>query len=508
MSLNWKEIDLILSELNFEHGKIQEALQPEFHILYLGIYAASSLHHLFINLEQNAVRLHLGKRPARKPKKAQRFQQLLQSRLVGASINNIAHLNQDRIILFSCKKRRSEAAYEDLRLYLRLWSNNANVILYDEKNRIIDALYRRPAQKIMPKEKMPSQDFALYKKKKEVNIREWQPLSQKNATPFNDYICRSYEEKKEEKNLKKEIDNLLAVLYKRIPYLEKSIGTTKKQLIYHSEFKQFLAIGNEILTRLQDIKEGQEWLSMSDPDDTASLQAHLDTTLSPSQNAELYFQKYKKSQKILLKLQEKLKSLEKNYAEALRAKTLLLELTDTVRTEPDSTGSINSTDTRQKLFEAQKIIRHSVLSKRIESEKKIPSPSARKEVAGIRLEADKYQYLIGRNAKENDSLLRHAARGNDTWVHVRGRVGAYVFIRSNNKNSIPLDRLKLAGQLAALFSKCRHKSLVELHYTQVKNLRRIPKKTGLVSVQRDKNLNIEFDSNAARALLNTAEKGR
>ena len=101
---------------------------------------------------------------------------------------------------------------------------------------------------------------------------------------------------------------------------------------------------------------------------------------------------------------------------------------------------------------------------------------------------------MGRDANENDELLRHNVRGSDMWLHVRDFSGGYVFIKARPGKTVPLDILLDAANLAVYYSKARNNSKVDLYYTQVKHLRRAkngPK--GLVLPSNEKNLCITPD---------------
>jgi predicted ribosome quality control (RQC) complex YloA/Tae2 family protein len=108
---------------------------------------------------------------------------------------------------------------------------------------------------------------------------------------------------------------------------------------------------------------------------------------------------------------------------------------------------------------------------------------------------------VGRNAAENDELLRHNVKGSDWWLHVRDYSGGYVFIRAKKEKSVPLEILLYAGNLAVYHSKARKNGEADLYYTQVKFLRRAknaPK--GTVLPTQEKNLHIKIDAEKLRRL--------
>ena len=127
--------------------------------------------------------------------------------------------------------------------------------------------------------------------------------------------------------------------------------------------------------------------------------------------------------------------------------------------------------------------------------------TARKGV-GLVIRSGAFTLLVGRNAKENDELLRHHTRGNDWWVHTRDYSGGYVFIKDIRGKSVPLEVLLDAAMLAIHYSKARKAGKADLYYTQVKYLRRAkggPK--GLVIPTQEKNLSVVLDEERLRWLL-------
>ncbi|ETZ18441.1 Fibronectin-binding protein [Borrelia duttonii CR2A] len=111
---------------------------------------------------------------------------------------------------------------------------------------------------------------------------------------------------------------------------------------------------------------------------------------------------------------------------------------------------------------------------------------------------------MGRNAKENDELLRSWAKGNDYWLHTRDYPGAYVFIRNKKDKTPPLEVLIDAGNLCVFYTKpAKQAGKADLYYTNVKYLRKIKgEKKGLVIPHREKNLNIKLDLKILNKLKN------
>jgi predicted ribosome quality control (RQC) complex YloA/Tae2 family protein len=80
--------------------------------------------------------------------------------------------------------------------------------------------------------------------------------------------------------------------------------------------------------------------------------------------------------------------------------------------------------------------------------------------------------LVGKGAAENDELTVRVARGNDVWLHARGRPGAHVVIRLPKGGSPDQETLLDAAHLAAHFSDARGETAPEVVYTRAKWVRK------------------------------------
>jgi predicted ribosome quality control (RQC) complex YloA/Tae2 family protein len=139
MSLNWKEIDLILDELDLAGAQIQSAAQSAFDIIGLRVHKMGITRQLLIALSPGACRFHETFKPFPKSDKPLRFAQFLNSRVVNGWIEEAAQLGDNRIIRLLIKRGENR-----FRLYIRLWSNAANCIVTDEQGVVLDAMRRLP----------------------------------------------------------------------------------------------------------------------------------------------------------------------------------------------------------------------------------------------------------------------------------------------------------------------------------------------------------------------------
>ncbi len=82
------------------------------------------------------------------------------------------------------------------------------------------------------------------------------------------------------------------------------------------------------------------------------------------------------------------------------------------------------------------------------------------------------EILVGKGAAENDQLTTRLARGNDLWLHARGRAGAHVVLRLARGKAPDQEALLDAAHLAAHFSEARGEASPEVVWTRAKHVRK------------------------------------
>ena len=141
MSLNWREIDLVLGELDIVGAQVQKVIQPSYDTLVLSLYKPGVATELLFCVAHGACRLHATTLPVPKSEKPQRFMELLRAQIRGARIESVEQLGSERIVRLRIGRDDGERL-----LYARLWSGAANLILTRTDGSIIDALARKPSK--------------------------------------------------------------------------------------------------------------------------------------------------------------------------------------------------------------------------------------------------------------------------------------------------------------------------------------------------------------------------
>jgi predicted ribosome quality control (RQC) complex YloA/Tae2 family protein len=209
-------------------------------------------------------------------------------------------------------------------------------------------------------------------------------------------------------------------------------------------------MGEAILAYAYQIEGGQselvvEWVAGEPP-----LQVALDPNLSPSENAQAYFRRYRKAQRgaIQIPAQRAQVEVEEEYLDQLAHDLALAEN----RPEIDAVGGA--------LAGAGYI-----KGKRRPSS----SPPAQPMRFGS---PDGLTVWVGKNALQNEELTFRRAAPEDMWLHARGMPGAHVIVRAEG-GAIPEWTIEWAAGLAAYYSRGRDDTQVEVDVVPRRHVRHL-----------------------------------
>lgn len=107
---------------------------------------------------------------------------------------------------------------------------------------------------------------------------------------------------------------------------------------------------------------------------------------------------------------------------------------------------------------------------------------------------------VGRNKKENLALTLKVARGNDVWLHLRGRPSSHAIVPVPGGKSASLETLLDAAQLIIHYGGGADWGTTEVDYTFRKYVKRIPK-SDEVSYTQEKTLLVKPDRARLARLL-------
>jgi predicted ribosome quality control (RQC) complex YloA/Tae2 family protein len=472
LSLNWREIDAVLEEIPLEDALIRDIRQPTHPQLILELYTPGRPFRVLFSFANPTCRLHLlcPSRRFDKTAKAQRFVSFLRAHIRGGRIVAAGQIDGQRIVRIEVKK-----AGRTVFLWCRLWASAANMIVTDSNGIILDALYRRPKRgETSGGTYSVEQDIASTSSRSSATLDSFSIRDLPGPGSFNQRVERFYFALEENREASKLRLSLLTRLRREENRLLAAVESFERRMNQYGDPVTFKKLGDLILSNIHVLKRGDRWLKASDSDDPQKIwDIELDPLATPAQNAESYYRRYRKAKSGIKNLEE----------EQRQQRRRLDQISRRIRALEHEETSLESL--RQQMLES---------GRKSREEKQGAAP-------GLSFTSGAYRILVGRNARENEALLRNHVRGNDTWLHARDYPGGYVFIRSIPGKSVPLDTLLDAANLALLYSKARDSARAEVFYTQVKYLKRIKDaKTGRIIPTQEKNLHIKLDAGRIRRL--------
>jgi predicted ribosome quality control (RQC) complex YloA/Tae2 family protein len=475
MSLNWREIALIIEELPLEGSLIQRVHQIGFHALVWELHhPQTGFWQLYVEIGTPEARMHRitgspGTYRRKKTLKLQRFIQYLRAHVEGGKIISASLPTHDRIVVWKIQR-----GGQILQIVLRFFSGpGANVFVCDESLLIRESFFRRPKR-----DEISGKQLSII----EVPYTAFPIRPYPTEQTFNTFIEQTYTESAES-----DLDHLIAQVEQirdaQIDRIKSELRTASETVKHQADFETFRISGDLLSASAHLIKSQQKWIEVPDFTSENHVTIELDPSRTVGENIAAYYRQYQKRKVSyemavarVTELSEQLDQITRHYAQLLDREEL------------------NLAELRKELKQEQ--------------QGKIPPSSPYAQAPGLQFTSSIFTLLVGRNAKENDQLLRRWAKGNDWWLHTRDVPGGYVIIKGKSGKSIPLETLLDAGNLALLFSKAKEARKADLYVTQVKYLKR-PKggKAGLVLPTQEKNITIELDDDRIKKLFAQQQSG-
>lgn len=246
------------------------------------------------------------------------------------------------------------------------------------------------------------------------------------------------------KELTKRLQNEIEKNKKKVLILEEELEEGKTA----DRFQQY----GELLTAYSyQIPSGSKEttvINYYDPEGS-ELTISLDPQKSVLENAQSYFQRYKKAKAARKWNKEQIViALEENqYLE-----TLLVQL---------GQASLSELEQIQDELVEEGWLKP-VAKKGLKRKQVLPLPTSYTATDGTTI-------LVGKNNKQNDYLTHRIAHSQDLWLHTKDIPGSHVVIRHYNGSE---ETLREAATLAAFFSKARQSSQVPVDYTYVKYVKK------------------------------------
>lgn len=283
-------------------------------------------------------------------------------------------------------------------------------------------------------------------------------------TMYEDKTCRQYDSiskvienfygekdvigriRQKSADLRKSVTTMLERCNKKMDLQRKQIKDTEKK-------DKFKVYGELLNTYGYQLTPEDKTLTCMNYYTDEEITIPVDNTLSPSENAGKYFDKYNKMKRTFTAVTEQMKE---NQETVEHLESILTEL-DIARKEEDLLYI------RQELSEWGYIKKHAARGKK---GSRMPKSKPLHFIS-----SDGYDIYVGKNNYQNEEITFRMATGNDWWFHAKNMPGSHVIVKCNGEEP-PIRTFEEAASLAAYFSKGKGSDKLEIDYTQKKNVKK------------------------------------
>ncbi|MBR6728895.1 MAG: NFACT family protein [Clostridia bacterium] len=263
-----------------------------------------------------------------------------------------------------------------------------------------------------------------------------------------------YHEKDKKERMTRRSAHLTKVVSSNLERCAKKLQVQTAELADTEKREIWRQYGELITANMYQMEKGLEHISVQNYFDESlpMVVIPLDSTLSPSANAQRYYKKYNKAKTA--------------HAELLRQMDLAQQELSYLESVEEA---LSRAETSQELAQigdelaAQGYIRTPKDNRR---KKENPvTPDSYKTTDGFML-------LAGKNNKQNDYVTCKLAHNKDLWFHAKNIPGSHVVLKFEPDRPFTNEAITQAAALAAMLSKAKSAEKVPVDYTEIKYVKK------------------------------------
>lgn len=517
------------------YGKVDKIIQPNKNDVIVFIRNNRITYKLLLSINAENARTHITQDTSiSNPIKPFNFCMVLRKYLVGSKLISISQVSNDRILNFTFENSNELGDKEIKTLVIEMMGKYSNIILISKTGTIVDSIKHIDFETSSVREVMPGRKYILPLTNDKLNpfsiseeifsnrIHQASNLSScfiglssllnkeniNSYTNFLDFINREttpviftsgseyidfyftpltnystymafnsiseaidtyYQNKIKKQALQSKKSNLLSIVNDLKNKLTKKLKIAEEKIESTKDMEDLRIEGELLSSNLYRILPYTKEIKLLNYYTNENTTIKLDENLSPSQNVQKIFKKYNKLKNTLnsCTLQKKQLQNELNYI-------------DTLSFEIQMQAEIEDLYEIEEELQNQNFIKKQTLKKT-----SIKKPYLKFFYKG-------FDIFVGKNNIQNDNLTFSVANKKDLWFHVKNAPGSHTILKVNNETVIPTDVLEFAASLAAYYSKLKNSSKVEIDFTEVKNVKKIPgAKPGMVIYENYKTIYIK-----------------
>lgn len=278
------------------------------------------------------------------------------------------------------------------------------------------------------------------------------PENIRNMPDISSLIEAYYSEKNVVTRIRQKSSDLRRIVQTALERNVRKYDMQMKQMADSEKKDKYRVWGELLNTYGYSAAEGDKSITVNDYYTGKDISIPLDPTLSASQNAKKYFDRYTKLKRTAMALEEQMKDVSESIEQLESIATAL----DIAKKEEDLI------QIRQELSESGYIKSHPQGKGRREKIKSQPFHY---------LSSDGFDIYVGKNNFQNDELTFKMANGGDWWFHAKKIPGSHVVLLTGGRD-VPDRAFEEAAALAAFYSKGKNQEKVEIDYLKRKDVKK------------------------------------
>ena len=286
--------------------------------------------------------------------------------------------------------------------------------------------------------------------------------------------------------MKQRSNDLLKFLANLSERTVRRVATQKEELSISTEREYLKNCGDIISANMYSMQKGQKSANLINfySPQQEEIEIKLDPRLTPSQNAQKYYNEYRKAATAEKKLIELIKQGEEEISYIDSVFDLLVRARseaelDAIRRELSGEGYIKNYGAKYK--KTEKLSPYKYIS------------------------SDGFTILSGRNNIQNDKLTLKDSKNYDMWFHTQKIPGSHTVVIADGKE-IPNRTLEEAAIIAAYNSKARESTKIPVDYTRIKYVKKpVGAKPGMVIYETYQTAIVDPDPELVEKLSNNSK---
>lgn len=275
----------------------------------------------------------------------------------------------------------------------------------------------------------------------------------KNNTRFStisEVLEHYYEEKNTITRIRQKSADLRRIVQTALERNVKKYDLQLKQIRDTEKRDKYRIYGELLNTYGYNVEPGAKSMEALNYYTNENITIPLDETLTPSENAKKYFDKYGKLKRTFEALSE-----------------LTVEVKEEIEHLESISTALDIALQEEDLVQIKEELIESGYIRRKGGGKKAKITSKPFHY----LSSDGFHMYVGKNNYQNDELTFKFATGNDWWFHAKKKPGSHVIVKSEGKE-LPDTTFEEAARLAAYYSKGREQEKVEIDYLKKKDVKK------------------------------------